>query len=74
MDYWGIDAINKKMSWTDPHSIRRKVRDEAFPAYKVRHGQHPRLWWYTNDVLINTWHLANSNGERVAILQGEYSG
>ena len=55
MDLIGLHAICKEMGWGSINTLRAKVINEGFPAYKARRGSHGRLWWHADPNLIRAW-------------------
>ena len=60
-DYWGLDAIAKRMN-VHFTTLLRWHRTQHFFMYERRRvltrGRKPRRIWYTNDELITRWEVA----------------
>ena len=62
--YWGLDAIAKRLGYTDAKSVTRAHRQMGLPLIRRRRGGHPRLWLYTNERLISQWEFAVAHTQR----------
>ncbi len=66
--YWGLRAICDRMGWRSLRTPIRQWEDFGFFMFKIRKDLHPRLYWYTNDQLINTWQISRVGVERKRML------
>lgn len=70
MDYYGLNAIAKRMGVGSPQTINWWILHFGFPVYKrrrpgpLRTNQDARRLTYTNDEMILVWQLARANTER----------
>jgi hypothetical protein len=60
VDYWGLEAIARRMGWKDSRAPVRAHLREFFPMFPRRKGQHPRKVYYSNDSLITAWELTKA--------------
>lgn len=76
-EYYGGDAILKRMNWSNIDTIRKNIIDRGFLAFKRRPYkaiQKPgfgKRVWYTNDDLIRTWEVSRCVYERKKMLKAK---
>ena len=66
-EYWGLPAIARRMG-CHPNTVRSLFEQRGFLMFKLSpYGPasgSPREFWYTNDTLINQWHLMQCQEQR----------
>ncbi len=71
MVFVGLKAICEEMEWGSINTLRAKVINEGFPAYKARRGSHGRLWWHADKDLIRVWRARLCEKTRQELIKQE---
>lgn len=62
-EYWGLQAICRRMNWKNSRTPVRQALSHGFPLYlKTRTGQH-RQFYYSTEKLIISWEWSRCERE-----------
>src|SRR5437764_9929601 len=62
-EYWGLNAICRRMNWKNARTPGRQALSHSFPLYlKTRAGQH-RQFYYSTEKLIASWEWSRCERE-----------
>jgi hypothetical protein len=62
-EYWGLNAICRRMNWKNSRTPVRQALSHGFPLYlKTRVGQH-RQFYYSTEKLIASWEWSRCERE-----------
>ena len=68
-DYYGLEAICRRMGWRGLRVPVRQMIKSGFLMYQRRRGKHPRRIWYTHDGLIQVWEVAIAQVQRAQLVE-----
>ena len=68
-EYYGLEAVCRRMGWKDRRAPVRQMIQSGFIMYQRRRGKHPRRIWYTHDGLIQLWEVAMAGAQREQLVE-----